>query len=159
MHIISDTHFNHANIIIYEKRPFLNVEDMTEKMIQLWNSTVSAKDEVWHLGDFCFGNKHITKCIVSRLNGRIHLILGNHDGTHSYRWWNDCGFEFVSRHPILYDKYILSHRPIKDIPDGYFNIHGHTHSLETTNHKSFNVSAEAINYRPINLDKIKSILY
>ena len=50
----SDTHFYHANIINFCKRPFANVETMNEALIENWNAVVGANDIVFHLGDFCF---------------------------------------------------------------------------------------------------------
>lgn len=74
----SDTHFFHARLL--EKgRPFANVEDMNETMIQNWNSRVSANDLVWHLGDVSFGKSEPTREILNRLNGRKILVRGNHD--------------------------------------------------------------------------------
>ena len=52
----SDTHFFHNNIIDYCKRPFVNAEEMNEYIIKQWNSVVKPQDEVYHLGDFAFGN-------------------------------------------------------------------------------------------------------
>ena len=51
----SDTHFYHANIINFCKRPFANVETMNEALIENWNAVVGVDDIVFHLGDFCFG--------------------------------------------------------------------------------------------------------
>lgn len=50
----ADTHFNHANILEYTNRPFLNVEEMDLEMIYRWNSVVRKNDLVFHLGDFAF---------------------------------------------------------------------------------------------------------
>lgn len=75
----SDTHFGHANIIRFCNRPFKNVEEMDEVLIENWNQVVSDDDTVFHLGDFAFGGSNVWKSIIPRLNGHINLIIGNHD--------------------------------------------------------------------------------
>lgn len=75
----SDTHFYHSNIIWFCNRPFANVEQMNEAMIRNWNSVVGQDDVVFHLGDFCLGGSAEWIMILDRLNGHIHLVLGNHD--------------------------------------------------------------------------------
>lgn len=75
----SDTHFGHANIIRFCNRPFKNVEEMDEALIENWNQVVSEDDTVFHLGDFAFGGSSVWKSIIPRLNGHINLIIGNHD--------------------------------------------------------------------------------
>lgn len=75
----SDTHFGHANIIRFCNRPFQNVEEMNEVLIENWNKVVSKGDTVFHLGDFAFGGSSVWNSIIPRLNGHITLIIGNHD--------------------------------------------------------------------------------
>lgn len=77
--LTSDTHFQHANIIKLCNRPFKDVEDMNEKLIENWNRVVSEDDTVFHLGDFAFGGSGVWNSIIPRLNGQIYLIKGNHD--------------------------------------------------------------------------------
>ena len=79
VYFTSDTHFYHSNIIGFCKRPFKNVEDMNETLIENWNRVVSQDDIVFHLGNFCLGGSHEWTKILNRLNGKIYLILGNHD--------------------------------------------------------------------------------
>ena len=79
VYFTSDTHFYHSNIIGFCKRPFKNVEDMNETLIENWNRVVGQDDIVFHLGDFCMGGSHEWTKILNRLNGKIYLILGNHD--------------------------------------------------------------------------------
>ena len=55
--VVSDTHFNHANIIQYCDRPFADVEQMNKELIKRWNNTVAKDDIVYQLGDFAFGSK------------------------------------------------------------------------------------------------------
>ena len=75
----SDTHFNHANIIKFCNRPFKDVEQMNDVMIANWNSVIGKDDTVFHLGDFCLGGAAEWTKILDRLNGKIYLIMGNHD--------------------------------------------------------------------------------
>ena len=83
----SDHHFFHNNIIKYCNRPFETVEEMNEALVKNWNSVVGPDDHVYHLGDFCFGNvEKWNWCLEpGRLNGHIHLILGNHDPERVFR--------------------------------------------------------------------------
>ena len=75
----SDTHFGHGNIINFCKRPYENVAKMDNALIENWNATVGLADDVYHLGDFCFNGIQRWWELIGALNGRIHLILGNHD--------------------------------------------------------------------------------
>lgn len=153
---ISDLHFGHENVIRYENRPFKNGKDMEESIIKNWNKTVSKKDMIFILGDISFLNVEETTKIIAKLNGRKCLIMGNHD-TKSVKAYELMGFEFVSKYPIIIDKfYICSHEPLylcHSMP--YANIHGHIHSKRMEGGNYFNVSVEQINYTPINFDAIK----
>lgn len=51
----SDTHFGHKAIIGFCDRPFSSVEEMTEVLVENWNSVVGPTDTIYHLGDFAFG--------------------------------------------------------------------------------------------------------
>jgi calcineurin-like phosphoesterase family protein len=42
----ADTHFHHAAVIDYCKRPFSSVEEMDEAMVAAWNARVSKTDIV-----------------------------------------------------------------------------------------------------------------
>lgn len=74
----SDTHFCHANILKFcpTTRQFPNVEEMNNAIINNWNACVKPEDTIYHLGDFAFRD-HMG--ILSRLNGKIILMKGNHD--------------------------------------------------------------------------------
>lgn len=75
----SDTHFFHEGIIKFCNRPFESVEEMNETLIRNWNETVPEDGTVFHLGDFAFGGWREWMSAYNRLNGKIYLILGNHD--------------------------------------------------------------------------------
>lgn len=79
--LTADTHFGHANIIRFCKRPFASVDDMKEQLVRNWNSVVkSDRDLVWHVGDFGMSlpDKDMAE-LFGALNGRKRLVIGNHD--------------------------------------------------------------------------------
>ena len=78
--ITSDLHFYHKRIMEFcsKTRPWNSLEEMHESLIEHWNSKVSQDDIVFHLGDFSFGNKEQTLEVLSKLNGNIVHIYGNH---------------------------------------------------------------------------------
>lgn len=92
---IANTHFNNINIIKIHNRPFISLEDQTNKLIENWNNVVKDEDDIFVLGDFFFfynprewnkDNTHIfvnetNECtkILSQLRGHKHLIKGDYD--------------------------------------------------------------------------------
>ena len=76
---VSDTHFNHASILKYTTRPWKTLEEMNEGLIANWNAVVRSGDLVYHLGDVVMGPRKLAGEFLSRLNGRIFLVQGNHD--------------------------------------------------------------------------------
>ena len=159
----SDSHFYHANIIKYCNRPFASVEEMNEKLIENWNSVVGKDDLVWCLGDFCLGpdqKKHIPE-LVSKLNGRINLVLGNHDHN-SVKFYYDAGFIRVyDSKVIINDFVILTHAPLMFLNDNtpFFQVFGHVHCSElypTFSKTSCCVCVERHDYKPISWKKIQA---
>ncbi len=159
---MGDTHFNHKNIIEYTSRTKYfepkDIESMEKEIIKRWNETVGPNDIVYHVGDFSFGDQEEVKRLVNKLNGKIRLVLGNHDHRKKPHWYNNLGFDMVSQFPIiLEDWYIISHEPIKYLSTKmpYINIHGHTHDEEYANSQRVNVCWEVIDGYPISFDSIK----
>ena len=76
----ADTHFGHRNIVTSCSRPFRDVDEMNDRLVERWNVTVRPTDTVYHLGDFGFGGIDDLHRIFKRLHGNKHLIAGNHDG-------------------------------------------------------------------------------
>ena len=66
---ITDTHFSHANIIRYASRPYANVEEMDENLINNWNQCVDIDDQVFFLGDFGLGEVNHLHTICSNSKG------------------------------------------------------------------------------------------
>lgn len=72
-------HIGHRAIIDYCGRPFQNVEEMNEALINNWNSVVNENDIVFNLGDFCFGGSTLWHTSLDKLKGTHYLIKGNHE--------------------------------------------------------------------------------
>lgn len=166
--LISDTHFGHENIIKYENRPFRDAEHMTDEIIKRWNNKVSKTDVVYHLGDFSLGLSKIdTFDIIQKLNGKIVLILGNHD-LNWINFYRDVALHgkilMASPCPIIVDDhFILSHAPVYlDANSVFANIYGHVHNDErykTITKQTACVCNERWNYEPVEFDKVISLMH
>lgn len=164
---ISDTHFGHNNIIKYSNRPFKDVDEMNELMIKDWSTVVDPEDNVYHLGDFAFMKPQPTRQLISRLPGKKHLILGNHD-----RWiienWNsllrDDGFASIQYYrelKIAGKMIVLFHygqRVWNKSHRGSIHLYGHSHGSLPPHGLSVDVGVDCKEitheYRPIHLDEI-----
>lgn len=172
---VSDTHFCHSNIIRYCNRPWNSgkdaegnlivtpedVERMNEELVRRWNEVVGKDDVVWHLGDFAFGKKENVQRFLSRLNGKVNLVMGNHDH-HRIEFYYDAGFHRVYDRSVIIDGFvILSHAPIQWVKDGsvWANLYGHVHNQEMYRHhtsNTYNCCVEVNDYRPVSFEEIKA---
>lgn len=129
----SDTHFCHANIIKLCGRPFKDVMEMNETLIDNWNKTVGPNDIVYHLGDFCFAGSAAWHSLLGQLNGRIHLIVGNHDEKNLRQGYEKLFESIVPQAKLYIEGYnvYLNHYPFMCYP-GYkpytIQLFGHIHS-------------------------------
>lgn len=82
----SDLHFNHKNVIRFCNRPFNDVKEMNEYLINKWNETVGENDIVFILGDFnWFPSSKSNLSLFKKLNGKeIYIIPGNHDDENEF---------------------------------------------------------------------------
>lgn len=161
----SDHHFNHKNIIKYEQRPFTTIEEMDEQLVLKWNEVVQPNDEVWHLGDFSFGSRKQIRELREQLNGKIHILLGNHDRKDSLKatQWESIHEKGVSVPLELENgrKVFLTHRPKESAGPMTFicgHVHGKWNSTCERKRKgsvwNFNVSVEIHDYKPISEDDL-----
>lgn len=130
IHFTADNHFKHTNIIKYCNRPFSSVEEMDDTMLTNWNSTVSPGDTVYHLGDLAFGPADYIQELISKLNGQIIMVGGNHDRRRAAI--RRAGVELENQLCINIDgrRLFLRHRPACDRSywqGADFHICGHVH--------------------------------
>ena len=162
IYVISDTHFNHKNIIQYENRPFADTSEMNDALIKNWNSVIKPEDTVIHLGDIGLGNESSLKSIIPNLNGHKILIKGNHDSK-SKNFYLECGFEEVVNNKLEVTdglRVYFSHRPESRPGDGSkYDVHlyGHVHSkgkddnFPTISQNGACMCVERWDYKPVPL--------
>lgn len=160
----SDTHYFHIKIIEYCRRPFANVEEMNEVMIENWNKTVSANDIIYHLGDVIFHpDMQQVDAILSRLNGHKYLIAGNHDSKIRTKPQFQKHWGFIKDYEELKykdTKFVLCHYPMltwNGARRGSIMLAGHTHSTIhnlNTECRRFDIGVDCYNFTPVSIDQI-----
>lgn len=140
MFFTSDTHFCHENIIKYCKRPFRSIEENDEELIRRWNEKVPEDGIVFHLGDVAFGNRERIDYVLKRLNGKIYLVIGNHDWRHivtDHKWrfeemTQQMNMKIGKRHIILNHYPMLAFSGAWRGIDATYQLFGHIHTSQYT---------------------------
>lgn len=165
---IADLHLGHSNIIRLCNRPFKDVDEMDEALIKNWNSVVTNNDDVYIIGDFCYKSGSHPVEYLKKLNGKKHLIIGNHDG----RILKDPScrkcFDSINEMLTINDNgkmVVLCHYPLAEW-NGFFrnsiHIYGHIHN-NTRNDtykivskipNAYNAGVDILNFTPQTLDNV-----
>lgn len=163
--VISDTHFGHENILTFKRgdglplrlhgdppRPFSCVEEMDELMVDLWNRDVRSQDHVYHLGDVAMRKQALR--VLKRLNGRLRLVLGNHDTLPIQVYL--AYFEKVFGYRVM-DNVLFSHIPVSDRSLARFtgNVHGHVHTNGNLPMPYLNVCVDVTGFRPVPIEEVR----
>lgn len=158
----SDTHYSHANIIKYCNRPFQNINEMNEMMISNHNKMVAQDDIVWYLGDFYMGRDGRAQEYLNRLNGKKHLIIGNHDqvGITLDGWESISDLKEIM---INGQKIVLCHYAMRiwnKSHKGSWHLYGHSHGSlpDDPNALSIDVGVDCNNYKPFSMEQIRNIM-
>lgn len=157
-----DTHFGHGKMV--EPRGYKTVEDMDRGLVAAWNNVVSPGDEVFHLGDFAYKSSlERTISIFAALNGKKHLVLGNHDVdeevTLGLAWASPPAHRRFLR--IGQQKLVLDHyagRTWAGSFRGAIQLFGHSHGRMPANSQSCDVGVDAWAGEPVGLDDIVAYL-
>lgn len=174
VYFTSDTHFNHTNIISYCQRPFKNVDEMNERIIANWNEVVGENDIIFHLGDFCLGGAAEWTRLLERLNGKIYLIMGNHDRKKIRQGFMDR-FEHVAMQmhiEVGKQRIYLNHYPFLCFEGGYkdvWQLFGHVHTRKTNTGidagrlkylypTQYDVGVDNNNFAPVSFVQVKRII-
>ena len=169
----ADTHFGHENIIRFCHRPFANAGEMNEELVRRWNETVPEDGVIFHLGDFCHGGSPLWNALLSRLNGRKFLILGNHDMKSLRQGYMDR-FEHVTQQMTIRvagQAIVLNHNPFLCYGGSYrdvWQLFGHVHSgplshtgldhprLNMLFPLQYDVGVDNNDFRPVSFAEVKS---
>lgn len=171
LYFSSDHHCWHKNIQKFcpNTRQGDGVEEMNQLMINAHNSVVKPEDEVWFLGDFSFGDAKSTKAIISQLNGKLNLVLGNHDkvirGDISIQKMFTSVQEY-KRISVGRQSIVLFHYPIIEwdsMHHGSYHLFGHVHGglINKPHGRSMDVGIDARStgdMKPWSFDEIDEIL-
>ena len=166
----SDLHLSHSNVIKYCNRPFKNVDEMNEQIIQRWNKVVTPQDIVYIIGDVTF-EKDEEKRIwhLNRLNGEKHLIRGNHDKIISgktIKCFNSIsdGLKEIKvpdiDGPGGNQHIVMCHYPLLTWNKGHYGswmLYGHAHGTlkEDPNARRFDVGVDCWNFTPVSYQQVK----
>ena len=78
----ADLHLGDEGIMRYFGRPFRNIAEMNNTMLDAMATRLKDGDDLWVLGDVAdtgSGGEELARTLIERLPGRKHLIRGNHD--------------------------------------------------------------------------------
>lgn len=175
IYFTSDMHFGHEAILKYCNRPFANVEEMNQKLIENWNKKVPEDGIVFNLGDFAWGGYPFWKSMREQLNGKIILIKGNHDEKNLTQTGAQELFELVTyqmKIQIEGRKIYLNHYPFlcyagtyRDANGLEYQAFGHVHSgpvakgldvdrLSMLFPTQYDVGVDNNNYEPISWSEL-----
>jgi calcineurin-like phosphoesterase family protein len=167
----SDTHLGHANIIKYCQRPFLlpvekqmladgvafkpcpeTVKLHDDTIIDNINAMVGRKDQLWILGDFCWGDKGKAYAYRQRINCYdVRLIWGNHDDESVGGVFQDARqYQMIE---IGEQKIFMCHYPMRSWDQshrGSWQLFGHVHGNldDVPNLLTLDVGVDTHDFKP-----------
>lgn len=158
----ADHHFFHQSMLGWfpETRPFSNLSQMHEALIEAHNARASNSTNVYMIGDFAYGHKvdeaQIRK-VFEKLKGRKHLILGNHDNraTLNLRWSSEPRPWHTVKDGDR--RIFLCHYAIHSWPgfyNGDYHFYGHTHGKLPSRGRSMDVGVDSWNLAPVTASEV-----
>ena len=161
----ADSHFSllDETIIPRDFRPFESLEEMNNKIIEIWNEQAGSGEIIYHLGDFVnYNGIDYAKYkdyfeLVKKINAKVVLILGNNekkilrnefagDFQKMKEFLLEIGFHDVKEDYLEIDiggnLYFLTHRPTDSNKESKFNLFGHIHKCGFIKKFGFNVGVD-----------------
>lgn len=154
-----------------------SVRSMNEGLIKNWNSCVEPNDNAYLLGDIMMGSSKCWESTLSKLNGKLHLVCGNHDKKFKKQTYVMDRFEWIKDYYELRVQdpdsangksqlLVLQHfAPMvwNESHRGSWALSGHSHgSLDEWHRQRLSldvgVDAESSNYKPLSYEEIRDIM-
>lgn len=170
---VADTHFRDEKIFNKCNRPFANLIEYENVLINRWNSKVKNSDTVYVLGDLVLDGCVEALDVFVKLNGHKHLLIGNHDEGLLETIRQKGLFETIDFIKVMQDgdkKVCVCHYPLMDWIEfnrnGY-HVYGHIHNKTIQNgvayqqikeyfidKPAYNCSVDITQYEPVTLDEM-----
>lgn len=164
----ADEHYEHDNsnggIIFMCNRPFKNLVEMREALIDNHNSVVKKGDHTFHLGDMFWKHcsEELARKILKSLNGQHSIVWGNHDevaskivdafrGNYQATSFSQAGYRSVWLSHYAHRVWPGSHK-------GTYHLFGHTHGVLPDHRRSHDAGVDANNYFPISQDQLRTMM-
>lgn len=168
--LVSDLHLGHNRQFVWGPRGFKSVEEMNEAIVERWNEKVAMDDDVYALGDLMLGDNEVGINYLQKLNGKIHVVLGNHDTPTRQAVYlempNIVEVEWAIMLPYKKYHFFLTHFPCmtgnldddKPLKARIINLCGHIHTknkfVDIGKSLIYHCEVDAHNCYPVNIDDI-----
>ena len=157
--IWSDLHLGHEPSRVAFQRPFSSAAAADYAMMKAWQEHVGEREAIICLGDISVNGDaldHHQKWWADS-PGEKWLVLGNHDTDPVNQ-----RFKVDRRDVALYadgePPLLLTHVPLRNVPSGSVNVHGHLHRVKSpTENQHLSVCVEQLNYQPVQLSDIRRL--
>lgn len=148
--IFSDPHFNHKNIINFERTQFKDIQEHNQTIVDNINSVIKPSDTIICLGDLGIGWEPYIDAIKC---DRKVLVMGNHDKQSTSQYFEH--FQYVFNGPFFLNQFmILSHEPWPGCGEYCINVHGHLHNAKLDLKHYINANVAQTGYFPISAKTI-----
>jgi len=149
------------------RRPFEDVDEMTETLINNWNDIVTPKDIVYHIGNFAWDPKTAYDALNKLKAKNIYFLCGDSDQP-----LLDLQLKgsLTPRAKIVSDIFlekniesILSYWPMSEWHlknKGYYNVIGYPNRKYKTNPKKkvINCSTDQCNFKPQDINSLIGLI-
>lgn len=173
--VTADTHLGEHEAIARFRRPFADVREMDEAILDRLNARVGRRDELLHLGDVfgaleweSKGARQDARRMLGRIRCRhVTLVLGNKDpDRRSFRAMFRSALGSVTvraRGPAgeRGPRVVCHHYPLRQwrgMWDGALHLHGHAHGSLPDLGRSTDVGVDRWEFTPVPLDELVALL-
>jgi calcineurin-like phosphoesterase family protein len=159
----ADYHLSHKKIIEYCNRPFRNIEEMDEIILNNLESTIQPNDILYFLGDVTFKDDMAENFFKQFNNIQIHYLIGNHDNIDvlkiakkyckSVAYLKDIIIEGIS--------ITLCHYAMRVWNQSHLNawqLYGHSHAQLSPIGKQYDVGVDNNNFKPVSFKFLLNIM-